>query len=100
MNTFAKRQTLQPITKRSVNSVRLSQLPTIQKVSIKGEFVVIGLSDERVVMMPMNWSEKLQNATAIERKKFSFLDYFIFWDELDEIIGIKNVLFGQKLWLV
>jgi hypothetical protein len=42
----------------------------------------------------------LQNATLAERKKFSFQDYFIFWDDLDEIIGIKNILFGQKLWLV
>jgi hypothetical protein len=100
MNTFAKRPTLQPITKRNVNSVRLEQLPTIQKVSVKGEFICVSLSDERVVMMPVNWSYKLQNATLAERKKFSFQDYFIFWDELDEIIGIKNILFGQKLWLV
>lgn len=99
MNTFAERPTHRPIIKRNVNNIKFGELPTIKKVSIKGDFVVISLSDERIVMMPMNWSEKLHNANALERKKIIFQDYFIFWDEIDEIIGIKNILFGQKLWL-
>ena len=60
---------------------------------------MIALSDGRIVMMPISWSEKLQNASIAQRKKITKHDYFIFWEEIDEIIGIKNILYGQKLWL-
>ncbi|MBK6976000.1 MAG: DUF2442 domain-containing protein [Cytophagaceae bacterium] len=74
-------------------------LPEIREVTVKDDFIVVCLSDERIVMIPIHWSKKLYDADLNQRKNFVFNDYFIFWDKLDEIIGIKNIIYGQKLWL-
>ncbi|WP_232325924.1 DUF2442 domain-containing protein [Spirosoma montaniterrae] len=51
------------------------------------------LEDGRSVAWPLSWSVILTNATPEQRQRFSFSAYHVFWDELDEIIGIKNVLY-------
>ncbi len=45
----------------------------------------------------MAWSDKLTQATDQQRQAFTFNAHFIFWDNLDEIIGVRNILFGNKL---
>lgn len=48
---------------------------------------------------PLAWSVKLLNATPEQRKNVTFTPYNAFWDDIDEIIGVENVLYGDKLYL-
>jgi hypothetical protein len=57
------------------------------------------LSDGRVIYIPIKWSKKLLKATPEQRKNFKTNGIHVFWDEVDEIIGIKNILFGKQLFL-
>ncbi len=55
--------------------------------------------DGRVVTFPLNWSEKLLGASPEQRQEFEFNAHYIFWDNLDEIIGVRNILFGETHYL-
>jgi hypothetical protein len=55
--------------------------------------------DGRTVSFPLAWSAKLANASDEHRQAFEFNAHYIFWDDLDEIIGVRNILFGNRLFL-
>ncbi len=57
------------------------------------------LSDGRVIYVPTKWGKKLLKATSEQRKNFKTNGMHVFWDEIDEIIGVKNILFGKHLFL-
>ncbi len=48
---------------------------------------------------PLAWSVKLLNAAPEQRQNVTFTPYNAFWDDIDEIIGVENVLYGEKLYL-
>lgn len=73
--------------------------PTLAGVSIGADTVQFDLSDGRSMKFPLAWSEKLLNATPEQRQKVTFTPYNAFWDDIDEIIGVENVLYGDKLYL-
>ncbi len=78
---------------------RFKNLPKIQQVAfIKNEIAFV-LDDERVVYIPISWSQKLLNANDAQRMNFINTGIHVFWDDIDEIIGIKNILLGNKLFL-
>lgn len=77
----------------------LSQLPSFTGVGVATENIWFHLSDGRTVITPLAWSKPLQNATLAQRQAFKVSAYNVFWDEIDEIIGVENVLYGQKLVL-
>lgn len=56
-------------------------------------------SDGRIVLMPLDWSAPLAKATPEQRQEFKVSPWNVFWDDLDEIIGVENLLYGRKLWL-
>lgn len=37
-------------------------------------------------------------ATPAQRNNVIVSDLFAFWDDIDEIIGVENVLFGNRLY--
>jgi hypothetical protein len=94
----------QPI-KRSVNTkssnpalqIKPEFLPDLTSVTVSETTVACTFEDGRSVTFPVGWSDKLAIATPELRQAFEFNAHFIFWDELDEIIGVRNILFGKKL---
>lgn len=73
--------------------------PTLIDVSIGVDSVQFNLSDGRSIRFPLVWSSKLSNATPEQRQNVTFTPYNAFWDDVDEIIGVENVLYGDKLFL-
>lgn len=78
----------------------LQELPTFQSVEILVDSLRFTLSDDRVVEIPLAWSTRLTQATEAQRRQFVLSAYNVFWDEVDEIIGVENLLYGrEQLWL-
>lgn len=61
--------------------------------------VVVTLRDKREIRFPLSWSKLLTKADAQQRLAIRVTPWFLFWDELDEVIGIENILYGEKLYL-
>ena len=75
------------------------QLPRIRDVAFIKDEIAFVLDDERIVYIPLSWSRKLQKAKPSQRQNFKNNGIHIFWDDLDEIIGVKNILFGKALFI-
>ncbi len=82
-----------------VKNLSFDELPKIKNVAFIRDEIVFVLDDERVVFIPLNWSKKLLKANNKQRTNYKSNGYHIFWDEIDEIIGVKNILFGKELFL-
>lgn len=72
-------------------------LPDLLSVALSDKTVTCSFEDGRVISFPIAWSEKLAKATLEQRQTFEFNAHFIFWDDIDEIIGVRNILFGNQL---
>lgn len=46
------------------------------------------------VTLPLNWLPKLAKATKKQRQNYEINGHVIFWDDVDEIIGVKNLFNG------
>jgi len=82
-----------------ISDLKYSALPSIKNVAFIKDEIAFVLSDGRVIYIPIKWSKKLLKATPEQRKNFKTNGIHVFWDEVDEIIGIKNILFGKQLFL-
>ena len=78
---------------------KLTDLPTFSNVQVNFDSVWFSLSDGRTVTIPLAWSKPLSAASVEQRSNFIVSAYNVFWDDIDEIIGVENVLFGKKLYL-
>ncbi|GAA4449451.1 hypothetical protein GCM10023189_08840 [Nibrella saemangeumensis] len=85
--------------KSRVRRPSFDRLPTITGVKVKADSVWFELNDGRTVTIPIAWSKPLQQATPRQRRQFTVSAYNVFWDEVDEIIGVENILFGNQLYL-
>ncbi|WP_461114915.1 DUF2442 domain-containing protein [Spirosoma jeollabukense] len=74
-------------------SVTIAELPILKNVRVDNVQVHFELEDGRSIAWPLSWSSLLANATPDQRQKFSHSAYHVFWDEIDEIIGVKNILY-------
>jgi len=99
------RTALNPITRTSAKAkqtnpglqIKPEFLPDLVSVTVSETTIACAFDDGRSVTFPISWSDKLAVATPEQRQVFKFNAHFIFWDELDEIIGVRNILFGKKL---
>lgn len=82
-----------------INKLSFNQLPKIRNVAFIKDEIAFILDDERVVFIPMKWSKKLLKANPEQRLHFKNNGIHVFWDDVDEIIGVKNILFGKELFL-
>lgn len=98
MSITATQTILRPTTK-SRKRPKFKDLPTFTKVKVTDNQVGFWLNDGREVWIPLEWSALLKNASSIERQNFKVSGYNVFWEAIDEIIGVENVLYGEKLWL-
>lgn len=77
--------------------IRPEFLPNLSAVTVSDTTVSCIFEDGRAVSFPIGWSDKLAQATAEQRQAFEFNAHFIFWDDIDEIIGVRNILLGKQL---
>ena len=82
-----------------IYNLSFNQLPKIEDIAFIKDEIAFILNDGRIVYIPLNWSKKLLNATTKQKHNFKNNGVHIFWDDIDEIIGIKNILFGKELFL-
>ena len=82
-----------------VKDLSFDELPKINDVAFIKDEIAFVLSDGRIVYIPVNWSKKLLKATQKQRQNFKNNGIHVFWDDVDEIIGVKNILFGKELFL-
>lgn len=73
--------------------------PQLTNVTVGTDTIRFDLSDGRSITFPLAWSSKLSAATVEQRQNVTFTPYNAFWDDVDEIIGVENVLYGDKLYL-
>jgi hypothetical protein len=77
----------------------LEFLPRIKQVAFIRNEMAFVLDDGRIIYIPISWSEKLSKGSEEQKQQYINSGVHVFWDDLDEIIGIKNILFGKKLHL-
>ena len=82
-----------------VSGLSFNQLPRIKDVAFIKDEIAFVLDDERIVYIPLSWSKKLQKAKPAQRHNLKNTGIHVFWDDVDEIIGIKNILFGKELFI-
>ncbi|MBC3785222.1 DUF2442 domain-containing protein [Spirosoma utsteinense] len=104
MSTIASQITPRQTTRlKKVKTIRqrpgLKDLPEFSAVRVNVDQIEFSLTDGRMVTIPLIWSERLQRATPDQRQAFIVSPLNVFWDEIDEIIGVENVLYGNKLYL-
>lgn len=81
--------------KRSSVGTRFIEMPTIKNVVFDKEAISFILSDYRTITIPIVWVPKLEKASKTIRENFIIREHFVFWEEIDEIIGVKNLLTGS-----
>jgi hypothetical protein len=69
-------------------------MPTFLSIAFDDQNVSFQLSDKRVITIPIHWIPKLEKADKSIRENYIFRGHFVFWEEVDEIIGVKNLLNG------
>jgi len=72
-------------------------LPTFKKVKILKKYIEFHLSDGVIVKIPLYFSEILLKATPEQRKNVELSPHFAFWNDIDEIIGVKNLFNGSMI---
>ena len=82
-----------------VTELPFKQLPKIKDVAFIKDEIAFVLDDERIIYIPLSWSKKLQKAKPLQRQNYKNNGIHVFWDDIDEIIGVKNILFGKELFL-
>ena len=55
----------------------------------------VGLSDGRVVGVPLAWFPRLLHATPADRAAFTLSAFGIHWEALDEDISVEGLLAGR-----
>ena len=74
--------------------VDLAEMPVLQSITFDDQNISFQLSDKRVITIPVHWIPKLEKAGTSTRENYVLRGHFVFWEEVDEIIGVKNLLNG------
>jgi len=82
-----------------ITELSFSELPKIKEVAFIKDEIAFILDDERIIYIPLEWSRKLKKAKLSQRLNYKNNGIHVFWDDVDEIIGVKNILFGKELFL-
>jgi hypothetical protein len=81
------------------SDLSFKKLPRIENVAFIKDEIAFILKDGRIIYIPINWSKKLSHASQQQSQNFKNNGVHDFWDDVDEIIGVKNILFGKELFL-
>lgn len=79
------------------STLNFQNLPLIIKVEIDSvnELISFYLDDKRIISVPIVKFHSLKNANKNQLLNFNIQGHFVFWDEVDEIVGVKNLLDGS-----
>jgi Protein of unknown function (DUF2442) len=66
-----------------------------ETVRFEGDRMWVGLSDGRVIGVPLAWFPRLLRATAEEREGFEISPFGIHWEGLDEDVSVEGLLAGR-----
>jgi hypothetical protein len=75
-----------------------SKLPKFESLAVDVRFtkdvIIVSLADGREISVPLEWSERLRNATAAQRKKWRLIGggVGIHWESVDEDILVDSLL--------
>lgn len=66
-----------------------------ETVRFEGEKMWVGLSDGRVIGVPLAWFPRLAQAATVERERFEVSPFGIHWGALDEDVSVEGLLAGR-----
>jgi len=74
------------------NPGKMNPFPEFASIGFRGRYIYFKLDDGRKITIPISSFPKLDHATLKERENFHTNGVHVFWDDIDEIIGVKNIL--------
>ncbi|MDI6793869.1 MAG: DUF2442 domain-containing protein [bacterium] len=76
----------------------LEREPVVVSVTITDKRLIVDLSDDRSIVVPLEWYPRLAHGSLEERNNWQLLGdgYAIEWPDLDEHIGIEGLLAGRR----
>jgi hypothetical protein len=66
-----------------------------ETVRFDAEKMWVGLSDGRVIGVPLAWFPRLKRATPAEREAFEISPFGLHWAALDEDVSVEGLLAGR-----
>ena len=66
-----------------------------ETVRFEGDRMWVGLSDGRVIGVPLAWFPRLAKADAAAREGFEISPFGIHWAGLDEDVSVEGLLAGR-----
>ncbi|MBN1189043.1 MAG: DUF2442 domain-containing protein [Dehalococcoidales bacterium] len=74
------------------------EVPNVLDVTSTDEALTVGLSDGRVLSVPLTWYPRLLHATQKERNNWRLIGngQGIHWEDLDEDISAEGLLAGRR----
>ena len=81
--------------KKTRGNNSFAEMPIFKEVNFVPGSVSFHLSDDRIITIPLGWVPKLESVTKEVRESYIIRGHFVFWESIDEIIGVKNLLNGS-----
>ncbi|CAZ89167.1 MAG: DUF2442 domain-containing protein [Thiomonas sp.] len=72
----------------------MNTLVRAQSIAFDEDSMQVGLSDGRVLGVPLAWFPRLLHATPAQRVAYTISTRGLHWEELDEDISIEGLLAG------
>ncbi|PSO96360.1 MAG: DUF2442 domain-containing protein [Cyanobacteria bacterium QS_9_48_30] len=81
-----------------MTTLTLETDPIVNQVIVTDEKLIVDLADGRSLSVPLAWYPRLMHASSEERQNWQLLGdgYVIEWSDLDEHIGIEELLAGRR----
>ena len=75
----------------------LSAEAKAQSVTVTDDMLAVDLTDGRTICVPLAWYPRLLHGTSRERNNWRFISEKegVHWPDLDEDIGVENLLSGK-----
>ena len=80
---------------KTIKDNSFAEMPIFQEVTFAPGSIFFHLSDDRIITIPLGWVPKLESVTKEVRESYIVRGHFVFWESIDEIIGVKNLLNGS-----
>ena len=76
--------------------IQASGDPRIEQVRVTDDEIIAQLVDGRVISVPLAWSWRLAEATAVQRANFRLIGtgQGVHWPDVDEDISVEGMLHG------
>lgn len=80
----------------SISTLEVS-VPRAEEITVSADTITAGLSDGRVISVPLDWYPRLVHATPAERDNWRLIGSGegIHWPDLDEDISVEGLIAGR-----